>query len=77
MTTPFDKYHDVQPIAIRNAGLLLREADKAVFIANCVLEQYEDRVRQAQKGLDAAKEDFKRAEYQLKISALQDNGGEA
>lgn len=75
--TLMTKHADVQPVSIRNAGLLFRQAadalDKAMTREHEATIAYEE----ATEALRVAKEEHERSLHRLKISALQPNGGEA
>lgn len=73
---PYNEMADVVPVTVRNAALLLRVAtearDKAVDVAIDAKKAYDA----AAAARDAAKREVERAEYRLKLSAMQPNGGE-
>lgn len=74
---PYGEFGDVVPVTVRNAALLLREASKELEHAQGVKEQYTDLIKRAGLAVTAAEERVRKAEYRLKISAMQPNGGEA
>lgn len=74
---PVGEFADVQPITIRNAGLVLREATKRLDAAKLAHRSAQAAVEEANRAYNAALDEHRKAEYLLKISALQPNGGEA
>lgn len=70
------KYADIQPVTIRNAGLLLRQAADALDKATARESEATLAYEVASEALRAAKTEHDRAMHRLKISALQPNGGE-
>ena len=71
------EFADVHPITIRNAGLVLREATKRLDAAKLMHRNAQAAVEETNRAYNAALDDHRKAEYLLKISALQPNGGEA
>lgn len=71
------KFADLQPISVRNAALLLREAAKEKDAAIDHAIAAGEVLQAAEERRDKANEAYTRAEYLLKLSALQPNGGEA
>lgn len=76
-TDPYGEMADVMPVTIRNAGLLLREAQKSVDATELAYKNARQVLNEVSKARDLAKNDLIRAEHRLKISAMQPNGGEA
>lgn len=74
---PFGEFADVQPITIRNAGLVLREATKRLEAARLTHKSASEAVQETNRAYGEAIEAHRKAEHLLMISALQPNGGEA
>lgn len=73
----FGEFADVQPITIRNAGLLLRESAKRMEAARLAHKSASEAVQETNRAYGEAIETHRKAEHRLKISAMQPNGGEA
>lgn len=74
-----DAYHgfpSLRPITIRNAGLLLREAEKAHQASITKAIEAKKAYEYAVSMRDEARLKVEKAVDQLRISALQPNGGE-
>lgn len=74
-----DAYHGfpgLRPITIRNAGLLLREAEKAHQASITKAIEAKKAYEYAVSMRDEARLKVEKAVDQLRISALQPNGGE-
>lgn len=67
---PFGEFADVQPITIRNAGLVLREVIKRLDAAKLAHKS-------TAEALSEAHQEYHEAVHLLMVSALQPNGGEA
>jgi len=76
-TAPHHTLDDVQPITIRNAGLVLREASKRLKAAELVKFNADAAAEEADRALREAQAAVKQAKHLLEVSALQPNGGEA
>lgn len=74
---PRGEFTDVPAITIRNAGLLLRQADIELKQLTAKMEAAEQELERLSGLVTEARTNRRRAEYRLKISALQPNGGEA
>ena len=73
---PYGEFSDVVPVTVRNAALLLREANKELEHAKGVKAQYNDMIKRAGEKVTAVELKVRQAEYRLRISAMQPNGGE-
>lgn len=74
---PLGEFADLQPITIRNAGLVLREATKRLEAARLTHKSASEAVQETNRAYGEAIEAHRKAEHLLMISALQPNGGEA